>query len=64
MKNLFLNIAGVVFGIVAILHLVRFLMKWPVMIGSVTVPLGISPWAFGVSLILSLGCFLARGRRG
>ncbi|MBI2167474.1 MAG: hypothetical protein HYU34_04425 [Candidatus Omnitrophica bacterium] len=61
MKNFFLSISGLVFGAVAVLHLVRFLVKWPVTIGPWAISNKVSLWAALVALVLSLGCFLARG---
>lgn len=63
MKNFFLTLSGLVFGLVATLHLVRVLAKWPVVIGTLHVPLRASVWACLISLLLALGCFLARGQK-
>jgi hypothetical protein len=40
-KN-FAGIAGIVFSVVAVAHAIRFLLAWPVVIGSVTVPVWVS----------------------
>lgn len=62
MKNFFLVLSGLLYGLVAVLHLVRFLLKWSVTVGGYTIPLKASLWACLVFLILSLGCLVARGR--
>jgi len=41
--------AGVIFAAVALLHAVRMLMGWPVVIGSWTVPM----WLSGIGLIVA-----------
>ena len=63
MKNFFLTLSGFIFGLVAVLHLLRYLMKWSVMIGGTAISLKASLWACLVALVLSLGCFLAGGRK-
>lgn len=61
MKNFFLTLSGLIYGLIAILHLTRFLTKWAVMIGPYAIPLKASLWACLVFVLLSLGCFTARG---
>lgn len=63
MKNLFLTLSGLVNGLIAILHLTRFLAQWAVQVGSYAVPLKASLWAALVFLLLSLGCFTARASK-
>lgn len=62
MKNFFLALSGLIFGLIAVLHLVRFLAKWPVVIGTIAVPTNASLWACLVFLVLALGCLFARGK--
>lgn len=64
MKNFFLSLSGLVFGMVAALHLVRFLLKWPVTVGVWTISNKSSLWACLIALVLSLGCFMVRGGKG
>jgi hypothetical protein len=40
-ENIFL-VAGVIFGVVALLHLVRILMEWRVTIGDWSIPMRVS----------------------
>lgn len=59
MKNFLLTFSGLFYGLVAGLHLVRYLMKWPVSIATYVVPMKVSLWASLVFLLLALGCFVA-----
>ncbi len=63
MKNFFLILSGSVDGLIAALHLMRFFAKWTVSIGPYEIPLKGSFWAAVVFLLLSLGCFTARGQK-
>lgn len=64
MKNFFLSVSGLIFGLVALLHLVRFLAKWPVVgVGVWTLPMNASLWAALVAVLLALGCFVARNSK-
>ena len=56
-KNRVLNVAGVIFLLVSILHLVRFIFKIPVVIGSFTVPTWYSFAGFVIGFLLSLWIF-------
>lgn len=60
MKNFFLNLSGSIFTIIGILHIVRFVFKWPIVIGPVTIDSSISIWMGLIFLILAGGCFLAQ----
>lgn len=63
MKNFFLTLSGLIFGLGATLHLVRFFQKWPSTVGTWTIPSEASLWVALVTFLLSLGCFVARARR-
>lgn len=63
MKNFFLSLSGFIYGLIAALHLVRYLQKWPVHISAYVVPQKFSLWACLIFLLLSLGCFMARGEK-
>ena len=60
MKNFFLNLSGIIFTVIAVLHFLRFLFKWPVVIGPITIDSSVSIWAGLISLLLAGGCFLAQ----
>ena len=64
MKNFFLTLSGLVYGLIAVVHLVRLLEKWPVHVAAYTIPLRVSLWACLVSFVLALGCFAARSQKG
>ena len=49
-KN-FSTIAAAIFGVVAVVHLLRILMGWPIVIDGWTVPM----WVSWVGLIISGG---------
>ena len=59
MKNTALKTAGLVFLVVAAVHLARLIFKLPVMVASVSVPHWASLVACFVSLSLSLWMFSA-----
>jgi len=48
-QKTFTLIAGVIFAVVALLHLLRVYMAWPVMIGGWTVPMWVSWIGFVVA---------------
>jgi len=50
-ERTFSTIAAAIFGVVAVLHLVRILMGWSIVIDSWTVPMSLS-W---VGLIIAAG---------
>lgn len=58
-KNIALIIAGVIFLIVSILHLVRLVMKLRVTIRQTEVPMNMSIVGLIVGLILSAWMFMA-----
>ncbi len=63
MKNFFLTLSGLIYALIAALHVVRYIMKWGVVIGPYTIPTRASMWACLAALILSVGCFIASGRK-
>ena len=63
MKNFFLTLSGLIYGAIATVHLVRLLAKWPVRVGTFAVPTKVSLWACLIFMLLSLGCFAARGQK-
>ena len=48
-QKTFSVVAGAIFALVALLHLVRIYMGWPVVIGSWTVPM----WVSWIGLIVA-----------
>ena len=59
-KKTFTLLAGVIFAIVALLHLLRIYMGWPVVIGNWTVPMWVSWIGFVVAAGLSYFAFAMR----
>ena len=58
----FLRIAGTIFALVALAHLLRIIMGWPVMIGTWSIPIWISLIALvGAGLLSVTGLRLAKG---
>lgn len=63
MKNFLLALSALLYGVIAVLHGVRYFSKWPVTIGTAAIPLEASLWAGGIFLALSLIYFVAaRGK--
>jgi hypothetical protein len=57
MRDPYRLVSGIVFGIVAILQLVRAIGEWPVQVGSYAVPVAFSWIAFVVAGALSVWSF-------
>ncbi len=53
----YLQISGAVFGLIALLHIIRLLLNWPAQVAGWTVPLWISWIAILVSGALSVWAF-------
>ena len=53
-RKTFCMLAGIIFTLVALFHLVRILMEWPVMIGDWSVP----KWMSWIALIVAGGLAL------
>jgi len=62
MKNSALIVAGIIFGLVALVHLFRLYFHFPIIIGHTSVPIGANIIAFIVSGILSLWMFIAASK--
>jgi hypothetical protein len=54
-QKTFSVVAGVVFAVVAVLHLLRIYMNWPVVIADWSVPM----WVSWVGLVIAGGLALA-----
>ena len=53
-RQTFCIVAGVIFGVVALFHLLRIYMDWPVVIGDWSVPMGVSWIALVVAGLLAI----------
>ena len=62
-RQAYLYISGCIFGVVAILHLIRAALQLPVQIGTLSFPVGLS-WVGGVvTLLLCAWGFRLAGKR-
>ena len=59
-RNTFVGVAGAVFSLIAILHLLRLLFRWEAAIGGWQVPLWVSWAAIAVSGLLAWTAFTLR----
>ena len=62
MQDNYRLVSGIVFGVVAILQLVRAISEWPVQIGSFAVPVPFSWVAFVVAGALCVWAFRSKPR--
>jgi hypothetical protein len=62
MQDNYRLVSGIVFGVVAILQLVRAISEWPVQIGSFAVPVSFSWVAFVVAGALCVWAFRSKPR--
>ena len=62
-SKLYLYVTGSIFGLVAIVHLIRLILHWPAQIGTWVIPIWLS-WVFlFVAGLLSVWAFrMASGR--
>ena len=57
MKDTALKVAGIIFFVVAIIHLLRAILKVEVIIGGYVLPIWASIWGFIVPLLLAVWMF-------
>ena len=57
MKDTALKVSGVIFLLVAIIHLLRVILKVEVTIGGMVLPMGASIFGFIIPLLLALWMF-------
>ena len=62
-KNTALMIAGIVFGIISLVHLLRSLLMTEITIAGYIIPMWVSWLGFIVAFILSVLMFMARRNR-
>ena len=56
-EKLYLIISGVIFALIGLGHLFRIMFQWSAMVGTWTVPFGISIMAIMVAGVLSFWAF-------
>lgn len=59
MKNLPLIIAGIIFSIVALAHLLRVIYHWQIIIAGYIIPISASIVAFVIAIVLAIWMFAA-----
>lgn len=57
-QKLFIGVSGTIFGIIAILHLLRAVYGWPAEIGGLVAPMWLSWLALLVAGYLALSAFI------
>ncbi len=62
--NIFTKIGALVFGIVAVLHLVRLVTHWEVTVDGAAVPMWVSVAGFAIAFALCLGLMRESGKQG
>ena len=63
-RQTYLYISGSIFGIVAILHLIRAVLQLPVQLGTFSFPVGLSWFGGVVAFFLCAWSFRLAGREG
>ena len=61
-QRLPLKVAGLIFSLVAILHVVRLTQHWAIMVGPYVIPTSVSIWGFIIAAILAVWMFKAASR--
>ena len=56
-QKIFNNITGGIFTLIAVLHLIRSILGWDVMIGETSISVGVSVVAFLISTFLAYSAF-------
>jgi hypothetical protein len=56
-QKTFNNTIGLIFVIIGAIHLVRSILGWPVFIGTVSIPVGVSVVAFLLSAFFAYTAF-------
>jgi hypothetical protein len=59
-RNLPLSVAGIIFGIVSLFHLLRLICRTEIIVGGYIVPMSASYIGFFIALVLAIWMFKAR----
>ena len=62
-KQLPLVVAGIIFSIVAIAHLLRYIYHWDLVAAGHTVPMAVSEYGFVVAALLAFWMFIASRKK-
>lgn len=57
--KLYVAVSGGIFGLIAVVHLVRLIQRWPVQVGEWSIPMGLSVAGVLVTGILFLWALIA-----
>lgn len=63
MKNTALVVSGLIFTLVAAIHVVRYMQGWDIVVAQQNIPLQVSIMGAGVSALLALWMFVAAARK-
>ena len=55
-------VVAIVFSIIALIHLVRSILGWDVVVGGVSIPVGLSVVAFLLSVFIAYSAFKLIGK--
>lgn len=58
-KRMPLIVAGIIFTIVALIHLLRLYNQWEITVAGVVIPMSVSQIGLGVTAVLALWMFIA-----
>lgn len=62
-RKLPLVVAGIIFSLIALVHLIRLIYEWEITIGGAIVPMTVSCAGLAVSALLAIWMFVAaRGK--
>lgn len=59
-KNTALIVAGIIFTIVAFIHLIRLIFQWEIIINAFVIPMWFSGLGLIIAAILAIWMFIAR----
>ena len=62
-QRTFFTVSGILFGVIALMHLARILGGWPAHIGTFEAPMWLSWVAMAVAGYLAFSAFRLKGRR-
>lgn len=62
MKRLPLVVAGIIFSIVAIMHLIRIVYHWQILIAGYVIPVSVSVIALVVAIVLAIWMFTSAAK--
>lgn len=62
MKSFALFIAGCIFGLVSIAHLVRYFTHTDIIVSGYAIPMNVSLYGFVITLLLAIWMFVASRR--